>query len=94
MVQPPACTDFVEDSGDPDAGARVAHVAVGVGGGAPVGACVRKLFGLRVKVVDLGEIGGGEFDEVVFEEVIYISVVVHVFWGKDCAFVCDVAALC
>jgi hypothetical protein len=94
VVQPPVCTGFVEDSGDPDAGACVAHIAVGVGSGAPVGTCVRILFGLRVKVTDLSEIRGGEFDKVVFEKVIYIGVVVDVLGGEDCAFVCDIAASC
>lgn len=85
---------LVEDGGDPDTWAHVAHVTVCVGCGAPVGACVRELFGLGVEVVDLGKLGGGELDEVVFEEVIHIVVVVDILRGKDCAFIRDIAMLC
>lgn len=82
---------LVEDSRDPDAGAEVAHIAIGIGCCAPVGTGAGELFGFGVEEVDLSELGGGEFDEVVFEKVVYVVVVIHVLGREDCAFVCDVA---
>ena len=44
-------------------------------------------------MVNFGELTGGKFDEVVFQEVVYVIVVVDILWGEDRTFIRDIAGL-